>query len=414
MQSKVLVLVILLVLAGVSCSHERNNATPGTNEDSASAAHDVYTCPMHPSVVSDKPGSCPVCGMTLVRKSGPPQTRLERAKELSAVSLSPTQRVLANIATATARMENIASAVSMVGVVQFAEPRQAAITARFAGRVERLFVNSTGAVVRKGDPLVVLHSPELAAAEQDYILAVDAGDRQDEMRNAAYDRLHVHFGMTPEQIAAIAERHAAGMQASFSAPITGTVVAKNVQEGEYVSEGTVLYQLVDLSIVWVQADVYESDLQRVKTGSAVMMHADAFPGKTLHGRIIFAEPILDQTTRAARVRIELANKDGLLKPGMFVRAEASSSMQKVLVVPSSAVLSTGRRDVVWVEREPNVFEPREVTVGVRTDSLCQILRGVDEGESIVRSGGFLIDSESQLQQTMAGQQDGAEGMNRHD
>jgi Cu(I)/Ag(I) efflux system membrane fusion protein len=300
--------------------------------------------------------------------------------------------------------------MNAVGVIDYAEPAQAKVTARFRGRIQRLFVDFTGGRVRKGQPLFELYSPDLATAEREFVLALQAqdtgggigtgdatGSAREEFLQAARERLTVHFGLTAEQVAEIEQKRESGSTVVFNSPIHGTVLSKEVQEGEYVDEGIVLYQLADLSRVWAYLDTYESDISSMRVGQAVTITADAYPGRTFPGRVAFIDAVIDPQTRTVRVRAELDNRDQLLKPQMYVRASTRMDMGMAIVVPRSAVLITGNRSVVWVEVGENRFEPRAVDVGMSDDASIEIISGLADGEMVAVSGGFLLDSESVLQ-----------------
>jgi Cu(I)/Ag(I) efflux system membrane fusion protein len=344
--------------------------------------------------------------MTLVKKTMQHETSATGMDNLKAITLSPTQRVLANVATAPVEQTSSARTVSAVGVVAYAEPNQAKVSARFRGRVEQLYVNYTGQEVKKGQPLFELHSPDLVSAEQELILALssvaassgnDANSSQRTLE-ATRELLQVHFGMTEEQIAEIETSKQARMSMTFHSPIHGTVISKDVQEGQYVDEGMVLYLLVDLSKVWIYLDVYEKDIRYVKIGTSVSLTSDTYPNERFHGTVTFIEPVVNEETRTVRVRIESNNPNGKLKPNMFVQANIDVPFTGKVLVPTSAIVNTGKRSVVWVEVKPNVFEPRDVVVGMSSDTISEILSGLNEGEQVAVSGGFLIDSESALRQ----------------
>jgi Cu(I)/Ag(I) efflux system membrane fusion protein len=415
------VLSFIIMLGLGSCTR----STPGDSHTDAghalakaaeSSGKEYYTCPMHPSVISDRPGACPICGMSLVKRSSEGKASEGDIESLKAVSLSPTQRVMANVSTAPARRRAFEYAINAVGVIDYAEPFQAKVSARFRGRIEKLYVNFTGEVVRKGQPLFEMYSPDLVSAEREYVLAVSAITSPQEpgadpaqkaqaeaMVNAARERLRVHYGMTLSQIESIASTGQTNSTVTFTSPIHGTVVAKEVQEGQYVDEGILLYQLADLSKVWAYLDIYEKDIRFIKTGQTVVITADAYPGESFSGRVAFIDPTLDSQTRTARVRVELNNTSGKLKPQMFVKSETRIPVPNALVVPASALLSTGKRDVVWIEVKPNVFEPRDVVAGLGEGREVQILRGLNEGDMVATTGGFMLDSESQLQQPAGGE-----------
>lgn len=390
------------------CSSEQHKGH--TEMARAAEQKEIYTCPMHPSVVSDRPGACPVCGMALVRKSVQQVVDAGDMKAIRQVTLAPTQRVLANISTVRVERRSLIKEIAAVGVVEIAEPLQATVAARFRGRIEKLFVNYTGETVKRGQPLFELYSPDLISAKQEFLLAFDAMTRaesvgdsqtvavQSQLLRAIQERLRVHFGMTDSQIAELQRTREMKSTVRFFSPIQGTVLQKNVVEGQYVDEGMVLYQVADLSHVWIYFDVYEQDIRYIKNGQSIHISTEAYPGQQFTGRVTFIDPILNAETRTVRVRTEFPNPSGKLKPKMFVSAQLKLPRTRALVVPASAVLFTGKRTLVWVEVKENSFEPREVVLGTSAQGFYEILKGLNEGEVIAATGGYLIDSESTLQQ----------------
>jgi Cu(I)/Ag(I) efflux system membrane fusion protein len=315
---------------------------------------------------------------------------------------------MANVSTEPVRRRAFVHTINSVGLVDYAEPSQAKVSARFRGRIEKLYVNFTGEVVRRGQPLFELYSPELVSVQREYVLARDAAGRestgmgqngqQESLLAAARDRLRIHYGLTQQQIEAISSKREAGSTVTFYSPIHGTVISKDVQEGQYVDEGMLLYQLADLSRVWAYLDVYEKNLRFIKRGQTVRMTTEAYPGEIFTGRVAFIDPALDAQTRTVRIRVDLDNSAGKLKPQMYMQAEISITVPHALVIPSSAILSTGKRNVVWIETKPNVFEPRNVVLGTSDGTYVQILDGLHEGEMVAAKGGYMLDSESQLQE----------------
>lgn len=358
-------------------------------------AKEIYTCPMHPSVISDKPGACPVCGMALVKKTNQKNVSSDELTILQSVSLSPTQRVIANVATETVKQQTIKQTINAVGVVDFAEPNLATITARFSGRVEKLFVNYTGEIVKKGQELFELYSPDLISAQNELLLA--AKNKQEMLLQVARIRLNTHFGLSEQQISEIEKSNKILYSIPFHSPISGTVISKEIQEGQYVDEGIILYRIADLSKVWVYLDVYEKDIPFVKVGSPVQLTSEAFGSEIFKGIIFFIDPIVNSETRTLRVRTEFSNPSGKLKPQMYVSAQIITQIKNALVVPSSAILYTGKRKVVWVEVKENTFEPRDVVTGIQSEDKVEIISGLNPGDVVVISGGYLLDSESQLQ-----------------
>ncbi len=394
--------ILLLALAFGVAACDTDDARPESQTASQEASGDVYTCPMHPSVVSDRPGACPVCGMALVKRSSEHTIEASQLEHLRAVSLSPTQRVTANVATSVAERSSFVKTVSAVGIVDYAEPLRVTVSARFNGRIEALHASTTGERIGKGAPLFELYSPDLVSAERDLLLAKEAarapgaGQTEEQLLAMSRTRLAMHFGLTQTQIQELERSGSVSQTATFLAPISGTIIRKLVQEGQYVSEGQQLYDMADLSTVWIILEVYEQDFQSLALGQEVTIAAAAYPDKTFRGKIIFIDPVMDPETRTVSVRTEFKNPSGMLKPQMYVDATIQMSSPQGTVVPASALLTTGSGSVVWVEREPNIFEPRPITVGMRTSTLALIERGLSPGERVVTSGGYLIDSESLL------------------
>jgi membrane fusion protein, copper/silver efflux system len=383
--------------------------TAGSNQAAVTAPAadgvEYYTCPMHPSVIAYKPGPCPICGMTLVKKVSGGHSGGHEAPQGGEVVVSPGQRVQANISTSAVRWMPLSGSVSASGVVAFAEPSQSVVAARGRGRIEHLFVDRTGAVVRKGEPLLSMYSPELISAEEEYLIAL--GSVEDVTRTqliaASRKRLAERFGITESQINRLERERDMQSPATYSSPIAGTVIRKPVVEGQYVEEGMTLFELADLSRVWVVASVPEQDIRSVRKGDPVEVTLDAYPGLVLKSRVGFIEPVLDADSRTVRVRTELANPEGKLKPNMYARIALKRAPRQALVVPTSAVLFTGRHPLVWVESEPGRFAPHVVSVGLTSGAFTEILSGVNEGDMVASTGGFLIDSESQLEAPAGGE-----------
>jgi len=394
------VLVLILLAIGSGCAPDQK---PQQAQTAAQKAP-VYTCPMHPSVISDRPGACPVCGMALVKRSEAAPMSQSELEHLRAVSLSPTQSVSANVATSVAERSVLVKSIEAVGIVDYAEPLQVSVSARFSGRIEKLHASTTGERIARGAPLFELYSPDLMSAEQDYILALDAKSRAagqirsapDRLLETSRTRLSLHFGLTEEQIGELERTMTVKQSAMFFAPISGTVIRKMVQEGQYVSEGQELYQLADLSTVWIVLDVYEQDVRSLRIGQKVSISTAADAEERFTGKIIFIDPVMDPETRTVRIRTKFSNPGGALKPEMFVDASIQVPMAPSIVIPSSAVLSTGSGSVVWIQTGEGLFEPRPVKIGAKTSALVQILAGLEEGDRVVTSGGYLIDSESLL------------------
>jgi Cu(I)/Ag(I) efflux system membrane fusion protein len=400
--------LIAVTLLPLGCRHDE---TPATTTHVEKAA-DVYTCPMHPSVASDRPGNCPICGMKLVKRVAASAvtgaaTGIGSA-DLGAVSLSPEQRVTANVKTVRVALNTHTGELVTTGRVTFDERRRAQVTSYTAGRIERLFVNFTGDSVRRGEAVATIYSPELFATQQEYLLALDNRERMHRAgfagaHSASQDlvestrrRLNL-FGMTAAQIAQLERTHKPIFATTITSSVTGVVTQKLAVEQQYVAQGQPLLEVADLSNVWIEADIYEQQLPSVRLGDRAEITVPAIPGHTFEGKVSFIVPVLAGATRTAKVRIELANRGLQLKPDMYVNARIlGAPAPPHIMVPASAVVDRGQKQFVWVETQPGSYEPREIATGGRHGESLVIASGLHEGDHVVVEGGFLLDSEAQL------------------
>lgn len=319
------------------------------------------------------------------------------------------------ITLATAELGPVRREIRSTGNVTFDETRLSTITPRIGGFVERLHVNFTGQAVRRGQPLLEIYSPELVAAQEELLAAVrlerqlsqsaapGVSERSGGLIDAARRRLLL-WDISPAQIRRVEETGEVRRTMTLHAPFTGFVVEKDVQAGQSVQPGQALYRLADLSQVWVEADVYEQDLQYVRDGEPVGVEIGAFPGERLTGRVSYVYPDVRPETRTGRVRIQLSNAGGRIKPGMFATVYLDTpGAERAVLIPRDAVMRTGTRDIVFVEQEPGVYETREVRVGATSNGHVQILSGLLAGERVVARANFILDAESRLMETMIGQ-----------
>jgi Cu(I)/Ag(I) efflux system membrane fusion protein len=324
------------------------------------------------------------------------------------ISLDKVQKL--GVATEAASIRRLTRTIRATGTIQPDESRQTIVTARFDGWVQRLHVDKTGDMVKRGQAVLELFSPSLRLAQQEYILA----RRTDPSLAAAAAQRLKALGLSSAQVSALEEVTEAPGTISVMAPEGGQVVEKMAIEGARVMAGEPLYRLVDFSHVWVIAEIYEQDLTSVRPGLPVEVELDAFPGERFKGEVSFIYPGLTPATRTAKVRVELDNPDGKLKADMFAAVLLSANMAsaEVLAVSDSAILDTGKRQAVLVERGEGRYEPREVKIGRRADGYAEILEGIVEGDKVVVSANFLIDAESNLQAALraftAGDQQGAQ------
>ncbi|MBG87784.1 MAG: efflux transporter periplasmic adaptor subunit [Verrucomicrobiales bacterium] len=488
MKSKLLLIPFIAIALGIGFVVGRksgSSGSPNANPTASAPESDVkfWTCSMHPppAVKESKPGKCKICVMDLIpvrdddsASLGPREVKLtDAAAKLAEVEVAPVER----------RMPVMN--VRMVGKIDYDETRLAYITARFPGRLDRLYVDYTGVSVKTNDHLFALYSPDLLAAQQELIQAAKAlrdmgeaappimRERGEITLQSAREKLRL-WDLKSDQIAAIEKSEKPSERLTVYAPISGVVIDKKAVEGMYVETGARIYTIADLSQVWVKFDAYESDLQWLHFGQEVTFETEAYPGRVFAGRISFIDPVLNSKTRTVKVRVNVENADGLLKPDMFVRgavqsriasggrvmdafyagkwispmhpeivtdnpgdcpkcgmklvsaeslgyASAEGNTNAPLVIPVSAPLITGKRAVVYVatKDKPGIYAGREVTLGPRAGDAYVVEEGLKEGELIVVNGAFKIDSAVQIAakpSMMAGTKEagrGAEGVHDH-
>lgn len=313
----------------------------------------------------------------------------------------------------TATRSDMTRDVRLVGRVVPAETSQRTVTTRVDGFVDRLFVDFTGRTVHKGDPLLELYSPMLVSAQQELLLAVrlrralgadaqgEAARNADSLIAASRRRLQ-YWEISDDQVAELERTEAVRRTLTLRAPSDGVVLQKNVIQGQSVMAGVALFQIADLRTVWLEADVFENDLALMRVGLHARVMLDAYPGQSFHGTITWINPIVDPAARTGRVRIELPNGNGLIKPGLFATAVITTQAgARAIVIPRQAALVTGDRAVVFVEDSLGRLAPRQVTLGAETDSLVAVVTGLKDGERIVATAAFLLDAETNLGAALA-------------
>ena len=323
------------------------------------------------------------------------------------VHLTPAQERALGVTYLTVRRDTLSRSIRTVGQIAAPESTTTSVTPKIEGFVEHLYVNYTGALVRRGEPLLTLYSPMLVAAEQELLTAkrlaaeVDsaAGDAArfaDEMLQSARRRL-AYLDISQDQIARIERTGEVTRTLTLAAPFDGVVLAKDVVEGQRVMPGMELFRLAGLGTVWVEGSVFEQDLEYVHMGSRAHFELDAYPGQHFMGSVSFVSPIVDPASRTGRVRLTAPNPGLKLRPGMFVTLYFDVPVGRdVLAVPREAVIITGERNLVFVRMPDGMLAPRRVVLGPRSDERVQILSGLDAGETIVASANFLVDAESRL------------------
>lgn len=371
---------------------ERSAAGSGSSGDVS-----YYTCSMHPSVHSQEPGKCPICSMNLT-----PVTRDE--EQAGVIHIDESRRGVLGIRTTRAVRAPIDLEIVAKGRLAVDETRLHEITLKIGGFVSDLRVNATGQTVTRGDTLFRLYSPELYAAEQEYLIARQNrsamqgnGDAApgERLVHAAETRLRL-WGLSEDQLAALGQRGEPIERVPFQSPVSGVVIEKNVVDGAAVTMGQRLFRVADLGEIWVEADVYESDLPRIAKHMPASITLDYLPGETFEGTVALVIPYLDPTSRTGRVRIALPNQRLELKPDMYATVTFKQRLGPRLVVPISSVIYTGPRRVVFVDLGGGALRPQEVTIGARSGDLLEITGGLAEGDLVVSAGNFLVAAESRI------------------
>ncbi len=384
-------------------------SSPESHTHSEERAEQPWTCSMHPHIRSGEPGACPICGMDLI-----PAQSSSSAEAPGEIGLSEAAKVRARIRTSAVRRQGTGGLERrLLGRVDYDETRMRTVTSWIGGRIDRLHVRTTGQAVKRGQVIATLYSPEVFGAHQDLLVARDQVKRlanatdiarsgAEAALSASRDRLRL-LGVTAAALTAMESAKRPSEQVKIRTPFAGTILERLATEGSYVKTGTGLFQVADLSRLWVQLDAYESDLSLLSVGQLVSLKVEALPGETFEGRVTFVDPVLNQRTRTTRVRIEVRNRDGQLRPGMFaeavVRQTRDEESPSALVIPETAPLFTGRRSLVYVEK-PDASRPtyqaRVVKLGPKTGEVYPVIAGLREGERVVVHGAFTLDADLQI------------------
>ncbi len=401
------VLVLILLIAGgywvyIAFIHKNNTE---------SSAKELYTCPMHPQIIQDRPGQCPICGMDLVKKTeldAEEKNEHESGTDLSSVKLSPSQQVLANVQTERVKTMQFQGEKTFNGYVKINESKFAHISTAVSGKIVNMFVSFEGEMVRKGQKVLEIYSPELVSTQKEYLLALDnynqvkvsgnrlAIDQAQSLVNSSKERL-ILWEMTRGQIEELERSRNVKTTTIQYSKYSGIVTKKYVHVGHWASAGEDIYDVADLSSVWVIANVYESDMQYIKSGQTAEIYSTAYPDEVLRAKINFINPVFNPESRTLEVRIDVSNKDMKLKPDMYLKVKINTYVTQSIGVHKNAVIRTGDHNYVYIEKEKGVFEPKEVTIGYEQEGYYAITSGLSDGDLVVTSGGFLIDSETQIQ-----------------
>ena len=396
------------------------STAPAPDDKIAQVNPGQFYCPMGAEHIQDKPGKCPICNMNLVEKKEPQMDQEAEPTSMTdtpasgriSISLSPDKRQMIGLTLARVERRALERTVRATAVVTHDETRYARIAPRFGGWVRKLHVNFTGAPVQKGQPLFTVYSPELFASENEYLIAwrglqaltADASEEQRrigaELLSASRRRLELGE-IGDDEIRALEQRRAPSDQVLFRSPVEGYVVAKTAVEGRFFMAGESLFEVADLSHLWIDAWIFESDMPVMKPGLQGTITFPSLGNRSFTTPITFLYPQIDSQTRRGRVRLELDNPDQL-RPDLWASVDFQVPLGEKVLIPASAVMDTGRRFLAFVDGQDGHLEPRELKVGIRTDDDYEVLAGVKEGENVVTRALFLVDSESQLKAAIAG------------
>ena len=394
----ILVIVACLFFGGLLGWMIRGDGGQTQNEEDKLVDEEtIWVSPMHPHIRQNEPGNCPICGMELVPLS---QFQASGGTDPFVMEMTAEAVALSNIMTTKVTTGGASGLLQLSGKIQPDEQRIKTIAANYSGRIDQLFVSFTGQEVKKGQKLATIYSPDLVNAQKELLETAKIKDRQPALYQAAKQKLSL-WKISAEQIEAIESSGQVSSQFDVFADVSGIVTGRNVSVGDFVNQGSVLFEVVDLSKVWVLLDAYESDLALLKKGNDLKFRVSSYPGKEFTGKVTYIDPLLNPETRTVAVRAEALNAGLLLKPEMFVSANISTSASSAsgLLVPKSAVLWTGPRSVVYVQvgnKEAPAFELREVTLGNRSGESYIILEGLAEGDEVVTNGVFAVDAAAQL------------------
>lgn len=448
------VLAVLMFVAGFQY-RGMGGAAPHVGAPGEKTAR--YHCPMHPSMVADRPGDCPICGMRMVpmedgstvgteAPAPAPQTlpkkviyrstmnpnevsdspgkdsmgmemepveveqgpsTAAKVEGLAGVRINSRKQQLIGVRTDVVKRAPFTRTIRALGLVTADETRLHQVHTKIEGWIETLHINATGEKVREGQPLLTIYSPELLATQDEYLLALrtrvppaeeqlpDAVARANALVESSRRRLLL-FDLSSAQIEELERTGQATRTVTLHAPVSGYVTRRGVTQGEKIDPSTTLLEIADLSRVWVIASIYEYEVPFVRLGQSADVTLSYLPGQAYRGKVTLIYPVLESATRTVQVRVELPNPDLALKPDMYAQVEIQGDLGERLGVPESAILSSGTRNVVFVAQGDGYFEPREVRLGLRLQDSVEVLEGLAEGESVVTSGNFFIDSESKL------------------
>ena len=399
--SSFVLLVILISFTNIKIKRKKNKEIEKITEVKEGKRILFWTCSMHPQIKLPAPGKCPICFMDLI------PVYEEKKEDISEIRFTNEERKIAEIETVPVSYRDLNIEIKLLGKVEYDETRISNISAYIPGRIEKLYVNFIGAKVEKGEKLFQIYSPDVYTYFEEYLLSLkrynEAVEKKEtssinsekEILESVRKKLLL-LGFLPFQIDDIEKKGAPSDKIDFYSPLTGIIIERDAYEGKYINTGDILFRIVDIKKVWIKLDVYEKDIPFVKTGQNVEIICEAYPEKKFNGNIIFIDPFLNEKTRTIKVRIEIDNPKEELKPGMFAHVFLKYHLGRKLSIPYTSVLLTGKRAVVFVEKEPNLFQVREIVIGQRAGNFYPVIDGLKKEERVVKKGNFVIDSTLQI------------------
>lgn len=385
------ILIIFLLTFLLSCTQDKKQAEDHNHQEHTG----TYTCPMHPQIIKNEPGICPICSMDLVPVSN------NGAKEKT-LMLSESQIKLANIKTIKITGGNFKTATVLSGRLVSSPLSSEVISSKFAGRIEQLFLKETGVQIKKGQPIYTVYSEDLLTLQKDYLLNLKQQETfpketiYSQLTEAAKSKLLL-YGYSTKQIKNLQINKSLNPRITVFAPTNGTIKSINISEGQYIGEGSPVFEIENLNRLWVEADIYPSEISGIQIGQALQISVSGYENLVAKSKVEFIAPQLNSNSQIVILRTSIANPSGNYQPGMFASVKLSSNIkQEIINVPVNAVLRDEEGAHIWVRKDKNTFEPRTVTLGEENEQYLTITNGLEAGEEIVSSGAYLLSSELKL------------------
>jgi len=389
---KTIPLYILSLFFLIGCSNEAGNNARNEHDHASEQNATKYTCPMHPQIVQDNPGKCPICGMDLVKVN-------KNYGADSDLMLSDSQIKLANITTQVVTKKSVGQTVVINGRITVDEQKSKVISSRAAGRVEKLFVKETGQSIQQGQPLYVLYSEILLTLQQEYLLAKDQYESFGKMEKRyksfldAAERKLLLYGMAKNQISQLTNRNSLQSHITFLAPAAGIVTEINASEGQYVGEGTPLYKIEDIRSLWLEAELYPNETSFAKVGDKISAKVSGNESNTIESRVTFLSPEFRNNTQIIIMRASINNPSLRFKPGQHAQVYLTHSSHEAIAIPVDAVIRDGQGSHVYIQSGNNTFRPQMVSLGIEGFDQVEITEGLKEGDTVAVSGAYLLYSE---------------------